>query len=288
MQSDSERSGTAEIVAVMRAVAVREPVAAVRNPDHLAEQFVGWHFRLAAKVAPLRAAVLWVAERAAPGLYAYVNARTKHFDSVLVGEVRTGAAQVVILGAGADSRAYRLPEVAGVPFFELDHPATGAWKQQRLRKVLGAVPDRIHFVPVDFNTQTLDDAFDAGKVDRSLPTVFLWEGVAPYLEDAAVAATLESISHFAAGSSVVFDYWHLDAFETPCPYPDCAKYIRTLAARGEPVLSGLDPARMDEYLTARGLQLIDTAGPQDLTRRYLRGARHSVMGFCSITHARVP
>ncbi|MFG1796835.1 class I SAM-dependent methyltransferase [Nocardia sp. NPDC049149] len=288
MQSDSERSTTAEGAAALRAAGARERDPFRRNPDNLAEFLIGARYRLGIRIAPLRAVLLWRIEREMPGLYSFVTARTKQFDQLLVGEIDGGAQQVVILGAGADSRAYRLSDAIGeVPVIEVDHPATSAWKQERLRAVPGVTANHVRFVPVDFSTRTLDDALDTASVDRAIPTVFLWEGVAPYLTAGEVDATLSSIARFAAGSSVIFDYWHRDVFDQPCPYPEGEKYIRFVAARGEPARSGLDPATLADYLAERGLDLIDNAGPQDLARRQLPGVRRPINTFSAIAHARV-
>ncbi|GAA5098826.1 class I SAM-dependent methyltransferase [Nocardia iowensis] len=288
MDGDSQRSRTAEGAAALRAAGARERDPALRNPDNLAEHLIGLRYRLGTRIPPMRAVLLWQIERRMPGLYSYVTARTKHLDELLLTETRSGAKQVVILGAGADSRAYRLSDALGdAQVFEVDHPATGAWKRERLRNLPDAHWDRVGFVAVDFGTGTLDDALADGGVDRAVPTVFLWEGVTPYLTSAEVDATLSAIARFATGSSVVFDYWYRDVFDRPCPYPEGEKFFRGLAARGEPARSGLDPATLADHLAERGLRLIDNAGPRELAR-HLPGARRPIMSFSAIAHARVP
>ncbi|WP_225727787.1 MULTISPECIES: SAM-dependent methyltransferase [unclassified Nocardia] len=284
MQSDSGRSGTAEVVAVLRAAAARDSV--LRNPDRFAERLISPWYRWGLRISLARAGLLWAAEQQAPGLYAYVTARTKYFDQVIVGEIRSGAEQVVILGAGADSRAQRLPELRSVAVYELDHPATAEWKQRRLRAAFGAVPAQVRYVPVDFGNQSLDDVLDAAEVARDRRTIFLWEGVAPYLTHPEVDVTLTAIARFRAGSSVVFDYWDQGAIDEPSRYPGAAEYLRRLAARGEPIRSGLDPNALADHLTAHGLKLVDNAGPRELAE-YLTGSGRSSLSFCWMAHARV-
>lgn len=288
MHKNSHRSRTAEGTAALRAAGAREHDPDLRNPDHLAERLIGRKYRLGVRIAPIRAMLLWDIERRMPGLYGYITARTKHMDRLLVEDVRAGARQVVILGAGADSRAYRLTgDLATIPVFEVDHPMTGAWKQNMLGRLLGRIPDHVHFISVDFGTRALRPALEAAGVDRTIPTVFLWEGVTPYLVSDDIDATLDDLAYFVSGSSIIFDYWHRDAFDHPCPYPEGDKYIRELAAREEPVRSGLDPAMLATYLAEHGWHLVDNTQPAALARQYLPGSTRKVLSLSSIAHARL-
>jgi methyltransferase (TIGR00027 family) len=259
---------------------------ALRNPDTMAERLIGWRYRLRVRVGPLRGLSLRVMDRVLPGLFAFITARTKHFDALLRQEILGGVEQVVILGAGADSRAYRFAdELATVHVYEVDHPATAAWKRAQVNRLFGVLPERVTYVPVDFSSQTLDDGLDGAGVDRGVRTVFIWEGVVPYLSSDAVDTTFASIARFVAGSSVVFDYLYQDALGESSPYPESGKYLRYLAKHGEPLLSGLDPATLDTHLAGLGLKLTDNAGPDELRRRHLSGTTVPVTSFSAIAHA---
>jgi methyltransferase (TIGR00027 family) len=289
VREDSKRSHTAEGAAALRAAGARVSDPNLRNPDAMAERLIGWQYRLRIQIAPLRALGLKMIDRLLPGLFPFVTARTKHLDALLLQEIRAGAQQVVILGAGGDSRAYRLAgELASTRVYEVDHPATGEWKRRQVIRLFGALPERVTYVPVDFSHQTLDHALDGADVDRGLRTVFLWEGVAPYLTPDAVDATLTSIARFASGSSVVFDYWYADALGESSPYPDSHKYSTYLAKHGEPLLSGLDPDTVHAHVGKFGLELVDNAGPDELRERHLGGTDVPVTAFSAIAHARVP
>jgi len=289
MLEDSKRSRTAEGAAALRAAGARVADPNLRNPDTVAERLLGWPYRIRVRVAPLRRLSLAVLERLLPGIFMFITARTKHFDALLLQEVRAGAEQVVILGAGADSRAYRFADaLAAIRVYEVDHPATAAWKQRQVRRLFGAPPERVSYVTVDFSTQTLDQALDGAEVGRAVRTVFLWEGVTAYLPPEAVDTTFASIARFAPGSSVVFDYLYQDALAEPAPYPEGSKYRTYLAKHGEPVLCGLDPATLHAHLAKHGLELVDNAGPEDLRRRHLPGTTAPITSFSAIAHARVP
>src|SRR5262245_4667332 len=203
-------STTAEAVCVLRAIAAKHPDPKIRNPDYLAEKFVSpevW------RTSPFRDDP----DRARHNPnYFWVNARTHHMDALLVDALSAGVTQVVNLGAGFDSRAYRFRErFPRARFFELDLPAMITAKRERIVKIFGAVPDRVVLVPTDFTTRPLDEVLRGAGYDRTQRTFFIWEGVTMYLPEAANVSTLRFIrSGSASGSSVVYDYV-LDAMLRP-------------------------------------------------------------------------
>ena len=282
-------SATAESVCALRAVAAQHPDPKVRNPDYLAEKFVDeavWQ-RTGYRADPGRA-------RHNPN-YFWVNARTHHMDGLLVEALAQGVTQVVNLGAGFDSRAYRFRErFPQVRFFELDLPATSAAKRERVARIFGAVPERVVFVATDFTTRPLDAVLRDAGYDRTRRTFFIWEGVTMYLPEAANQSTLQFIrSGAASGSAVVYDYV-LDGALRPdggdlYGAKSTAAY---LASVGEPLLTGWSPARAAAVATGAGLVVVSDLGPVELTARYLVGADgqpDGMMGeFTRIMHARVP
>jgi methyltransferase (TIGR00027 family) len=282
-------SRTAESVCLLRAIAATHPDPKVRNPDYLAEKFVSPEFL---RTSPFRDDP----ERARHNPnYFWVNARTHHFDALLVDALSTGATQVVNLGAGFDSRAYRFRErFPQARFFELDLPATIAAKRDRVVKIFGAVPDRVVLVATDFTTRPLDAVLrDAGH-DRTQRTFFIWEGVTPYLPEAANVSTLRAIqSGSASGSSVVYDYV-LDAALRPdggglYGAKSTAAY---LASVGEPLLTGWSQGQAAAIATREGFVIVSDVGPVELTARYLTGSDGQPDGmmseFSRIIHVRMP
>jgi methyltransferase (TIGR00027 family) len=282
-------STTAESVCVLRAVAAKHPDPKVRNPDYLAEKFVSPEFWRASPFRddPDRA-------RHNPN-YFWVNARTHHIDALLVEAVLTGATQVVNLGAGFDSRAYRFRErFPQTRFFELDLPAMIGAKRERVVKIFGAIPDRVVLIPTDFTTRPLDEVLRDAGYDRTQRTFFIWEGVTMYLPEAADLSTLRFIrSGSASGSSVVYDYV-LDAALRPdggglYGAKSTAAY---LASVGEPLLTGWSQRQAAAIATREGLVVVSDIGPAELTARYLTGSDGQPDGmmveFPRIIHLRVP
>ncbi|HMH52198.1 MAG TPA: SAM-dependent methyltransferase [Candidatus Acidoferrum sp.] len=289
LATSGQVSVTAEAVCALRAVAAQHPDPKVRNPDYLAEKFVSETFWRTAgyRSDPGRA-------RHNPN-YFWVNARTHHMDALLVEALSQGATQVVNLGAGFDSRAYRFRErFPRTRFFELDLPATIAAKRERVVKIFGAVPDRVALVATDFNTRPLEAVLRDAGYDRTQRTFFIWEGVTMYLPEAANRSTLQFIrSGSASGSSVAYDYL-LDGALRPdgggiYGAKTTAAYV---ASVGEPFLTGWSPSQAAAFATREGLVVVSDLGPAELTARYLTGSDgqpDGMMGeFQHILHARVP
>jgi methyltransferase (TIGR00027 family) len=202
--------------------------------------------------------------------------------------------QVVILGAGYDSRAYRFTSVPkAVRFFEVDLPATQEEKKARVEKALGSIPQRVTYVPIDFNTQTLEKALTQAGYDPTAKTFFIWEGVTMYLNEHGVDTTLDFIARRSApGSSVVFDYLLQSVIDGTSENPECKRGAMRVARWGEPWLYGINPGTAREFCDKRGLLLLSDLGPDQLETLYLIGKDGRVDGpiarCARIMHAGVP
>ena len=282
-------SQTAESVCALRAVAARHPDPKVRNPDYLAERFVDEAFWRASpyRTHPERA-------RHSPS-YFYVNARTHHFDALLVEALSQGATQVVNLGAGFDSRAYRFRDrFPKARFFELDLPATIAAKRDRVIKIFGAVPDRVALVATDFTARPLDQVLRDAGYDPAQKTFYIWEGVTMYLPEAANLSTLRVIrSNSAPGSSVAYDYV-LDAALRPDGggLYGARSTAAFLASVGEPLVTGWSQTQAAALAVHERFVVVSDLGAAELTARYLSGSDGEPDGMMSetlrIIHLRVP
>jgi methyltransferase (TIGR00027 family) len=166
-----------------------------------------------------------------------------------------------------DSFALRNPSFAqDVDVIEIDHPATQAFKIQRLSECEIPQPARLHFVPADLSTTSLDNALGASPFRRDRAAFFAWLGVTPYLTRAANVATLAAIASCAkAGSELVFTYLEQSALT---PDAEFQQTITAATAVGEPFLCGFEPHELDSDLSQLGLELIEDLGPVELTARY--------------------
>ncbi|MCJ7736437.1 MAG: SAM-dependent methyltransferase, partial [Anaerolineae bacterium] len=155
------------------------------------------------------------AERKGPGVLGFLVTRCRYMDDYLKVSLKAGIDQLVILGAGLDSRAYRIPGLIGqVKVFEVDHPATQAVKIAKLERFLGELPTHVTYAPIDFDVETLHKLFDFGY-SRHSKTLFICEGVVCYLTAEAVNQTLRFVAeHSGSGSSIIYDYIYTAALKT--------------------------------------------------------------------------
>jgi methyltransferase (TIGR00027 family) len=284
-------SRTASQVALFRALETARGPGRVFD-DPYAVRFLPGHYRVLARLArlrPLGRRLERLIDRRWPGPRPSAVARTRLIDDLVVDAVAGGARQVLLLGAGYDSRAFRLPALARVPVFEADHPATQRVKQRLLR---GAVrPERrahVHFVPVDLLHDDLGAALRAAGFARLEPTVIVWEGVTNYLTAPAVDATLRLLADATAtGSRLVLTYVDRRMLDHPASFPDAVAWHDAVARQGEPWTFGFDPAELPGYLAARGLRLATDLSTRDAARRYLPGRGERAAAFYRVAEAEI-
>ena len=266
----NKASRTAEQVALFRALETARGHDRVFD-DPLAVRFLHGGYRLLARAARVRPVGLRLSrfiDRRWPGPRPSAVARTRLIDDLVVEALARGARQVLLLGAGYDSRAYRLPGIDRVAVFEADHPATQAVKRRLVR---GAVrPERrrhVRYVPVDLLREDLGDALLAAGFAALEPTVVVWEGVTNYLSEPAVDATLRRIAALTAtGSSLIFTYVDRRVLDGSL---DAGNWPAAVRRAGEPWTFGFDPATLPAYVASRGLRLALDMSTRDAAVRYL-------------------
>jgi methyltransferase (TIGR00027 family) len=199
--------------------------------------------------------------------------RNRYAEDELAIAIGRGTSQYIILGAGLDSFAYRRPDLLRtLDVYEVDHPASQAWKRARIETLGIEVPARLHYVPVDFEQETLTGRLTAGGINLDAAMFFSWLGVIQYLPSAAVLGTLHEIAERAApGSQIVFQL-------IPPPATLASEereLVIALAARGkaigEPWLSFFEPEKMEEHLAGMGFTEIRHLDQAQATSRYLQG-----------------
>ncbi|WP_458688519.1 class I SAM-dependent methyltransferase [Nocardia tengchongensis] len=199
----------------------------------------------------------------------FFAARARFAEDRVAEAVAAGVRQVVILGAGLDTFAYRNPH-PGLRVFEVDHPATQAWKHQRLAASGIDQPDRLTFVPVDFETDTLAPRLAAARFSRTDPAVFVWLGVVFYLTPDAARTTLEYIAGQSEPVEVIFDY--LRSADTAEDRAQLQARAQRAAAVGEPWFSYFTPDDIAAQLRTLGFTDIEDHAAADLITGYLDGS----------------
>jgi methyltransferase (TIGR00027 family) len=205
-------------------------------------------------------------------LRAFVAARSRFAEDELARSFARGVRQYVVLGAGLDTFAYRNPYPA-LRVFEVDFPATQAWKREMLRAAGIAVPQNLTFCPVDFEKETIDRGLRLAEFRTGEPAFFSWLGVTPYLNRQTTLQTLRTISSMSAQNSVVFDYAvprsSLDAAHQ-VGFDDLASKV---AAAGEPFQGFFTPDELAQELNTMGFRSVADLGAEDIDARYFKDRR---------------
>ena len=208
----------------------------------------------------------------------YVPLRHRFIDEHLVTALDAGVAQVVLLGAGYDTRAYRFADqLDGRPVFEVDLAPISRAKAATIAKHSEQFPDaNVVRVEIDFESQALTDVLPDAGFDIAGATFFIWEGVPMYLTRAAVQATLDAVHELGAdGSQIAHDMWYL--VDDPSPLGTARRSTpNALSLIGEPVTFGVHPEDYEYFLGRHGFRIVDLALASQLQARYAPDARAAV------------
>ena len=289
----SKGSTTALGNLALACLATSEPDPTVRSEDPVAPQLLRWSdgAAAAARIRALHPIIRRAVERLIPGIYGYGLARVHHMDRILRHEVSAGIDALVILGAGYDTRAYRIRDLAELRVYEVDHPATSREKQSRIAKALKSTPTNVTFVEADLARQDLLELLADHGHERSSRTLFLLSGVSMYLSAEGMAKLFDQVAaHTSERTSLLFDYVDANVFTEPDLYYG-KEWLSYAAKAGEKPGWGIPEGEAGALLAANGLRLTSALDARELEARYLRGGDGSTVArpfeFGAIAHATV-
>jgi methyltransferase (TIGR00027 family) len=271
-------SETALATATMRALAVHDEREEIRGSDYLAEIFLTEDRGTTLKDPKVRQ---WVMKnKITPGAYEFMIARTAFFDYVVRDALLQNIPQIVLLGAGYDSRPLRFKAlVKETRMFELDAQPTQLRKKGVLEQAGIPMPNHLTFVPIDFNRDNLKDVLPAAGFSRDQRALFVWEGVTYYLSAKVVDDTLGVIRTISpAGSSICFDYASLS---TEALAEEAAKKLKEhMKSRfpAEPTKFGIPQGKVGAFLSERGYVIVEHLSPSEMEARYLTLRDGSTVG----------
>ena len=224
----------------------------------------------AMRFAPLRRLTVRAGERMVPGSWSLIVCRKRFIDDVLAAAIDDIDA-VVVLGAGMDTRAYRLVRRVELPVFEVDLPVNIARKQAAVRRALGSAPASVRLVPLDFEHGDLIATLAEHGLRSDARVFVIWEGVTQYLTEDAVRATLQALRGLASGSRLVFTYVRRGFIDGVDMYGAEVLY-RRFRQRAEIWKFGLEPETVEAFVAGYGWRIIEQAGPDHYLRTYIRPA----------------
>jgi methyltransferase (TIGR00027 family) len=277
-------SRTASYTCFSRACANKEKDPRLRGPDCLAEIFLPMAARCVQGSPLLRS--LFMRIMAPPGIYEYVLVRTKLIDEVFVQALEGGFSQIVLLGAGFDTRALRFADRnKGIRIFELDAPATQQPKIEILHRKRIHLPGELVFVPFDFNRDGLSEVLFAAGFMPHRKNLFVLEGVVMYLTPDAVDATLDFVrSTSAEGSLVVFDYVRAPVLRRENRLYGEKEIFKTVSRAGEGWTFGLEDEEVERFMSERSFEITDHYTPADLEKIFLTAEDGQRLARVNETH----
>ena len=281
----SKRSSqTANFTCFSRGCATREREEQFRGPDTIAEKLFPLPAKVILNVAPFRK--LFIKKVMPPGIHEYVLARTKVMDAAYFSALQDGFDQIVLLGAGFDSRPIRFAEHnQGTKIFELDVPTTQEAKLDVYQRRHVVVPEGVVFAPIDFDNQSTAEVLSKAGFKPGKKTLFLWEGVTMYITAKAVDDTLAFIRESSAmGSRVVFDYIYASVVRKENEHYGEEGGYEMVSRVGETWCFGLEEGTIESFLNERGFECAAHYTPQDLERLYMTRADGSLYGRINGTH----
>lgn len=264
-------AGTGSGPTVMVAIEQHFPEDRRIIDDDLAAPILPFGMRAYVRLMGFDAARDWmvrVTERRLPGLWGAVMCRKRYIDEKLT--EATGRVEAVVnLGAGFDTRAYRLPARAGVPVWELDLPENVESKRARLRKLFGAVPVHVELVPIDLDRADLSTVLLSHGYAANDRTFFVWEAVSQYLTESGVRATFDFLARAVRGSYLAFTYVRSDFLGGEVMY-GLEDLHRKYVVRDKVWLFGMAPENVEDFLGAYGWSVVEHVGYEELAARYVK------------------
>jgi methyltransferase (TIGR00027 family) len=278
---EQKPSETAFFAALRRALAYMEYGDERFGSDSLAMVFLPVHYRFLMKFKKARESGNHQLARAFPGMNEYLMARTAFFDEQFVEALGEETPQIVLLGAGYDSRAYRFARLnRGTRVFELDIAPTQNRKIKCLKARRIDIPPQVKFVPINFNLEALDGVLAKAGYRAGEKTLFTWEGVSYYLDRKSVEATLDFASQAPKDSRIAFDYTIALTAENMDKYYGAETFARTMQAyhTGEQLLFSLEEGEIGLFLEQRGLRLVEHLNAEEIEKTYLTKEDGSLTG----------
>lgn len=284
---ETKISRTAEWICFCRAISALERNECYRSDDRIALILLPDFWRLLLRIPYAGRLLLRIFT--ARGIYEYVIARTKYIDAVFREALAERFSQILLFGAGFDTRALRFrDEAGGTTIFELDAPITQEAKLGQYQKRHLDVPANVVFVPIDFDRESLPVKLDQAGFKSGEKTLFILEGVLEYLEPESVDQTFRTIQELAGpGSEVVFNYIYESVLRREDTYYGEKGSLETVAKAGESWSFGIAEGEIGRFLSRYGFELRDHRDARELEELYFKDPTGRIVGRVNGTHCLV-
>lgn len=266
-------SKTAETIAIVRMSESRKPEDERVCYDPHAIHFISQEvLNFAAHNPEKYKAFVARNESLVPGASNSIVARVRFFDDIVKSSINDGLEQLVILGAGYDTRAYRIEGLDKIKVLEVDHPATQSIKIEKITEIFGLLPEYVTYIPIDLELDNFGHQLLESGYDKSLKTLFIMEGLLMYLSPEIVDKILSFTVHNSGkGSAIIFDYIPLSVVDGTCKLEAGQNWRNGVMAVGEPFLFGIKDGKIQSFLVQRGFGNIKNMTSEDYKKAYFHG-----------------
>jgi methyltransferase (TIGR00027 family) len=265
-------SRTAQYMALFRAVETTRPKSKRLFTDRYAINFLDKELQRVTKIAawPIIGHLIpRLIHKKGIGAISSGIARTKYIDDLLEVTINEGTKQVIILGAGFDTRSVRLDFLKNVSIIEIDHPDTSNFKLEILKKNIGQLPHNVNFQQVDFNKQSLNEIAEHARISFLLPTTIIWEGVTNYLTKQTIDNTFNFTKQFISSFNIIFTYIDKDVLDNPRHFKGTDQLFDNLKNNEEQWTFGFNPNNLTSYLQQFNLALKEDLNATEYRNRYM-------------------
>lgn len=281
MKTDTP-SRTAQYMALFRAIESERPPSKRLFYDPYAIIFLDETLKLGvflSGIPVLSRLILTLIQNRGLGALSSGIARTKYIDDLLKHTISKGVEQVIILGAGFDTRALRLEFLKNIPVIEIDHPDTAKVKINKLRKTMGYLPENVKYYQIDFNKTSLTDLARKEKLNLNLPTVIIWEGVTNYLNQDAIDKTFEFTEKFTENTYIIFTYINKSVLDNPQSFQGTKQLFKMQDEHEEKWTFGFKPESVPDYLNKFNLSLIEDNSAIEYRNKYIPERTEILKGY---------
>lgn len=274
--SSNQSWRTAFLAASVRLIEQYQPRESKLFDDPFIKIFFSKMTLFLMKFKIIRDMEIMLSECMTKGAFGLIICRTKYIDGLLKSSMANGIDQLVILGAGLDTRPYRILGPNDIKIVEVDLPIIQNIKKEKILKILGALPSNITFISINFNSQTLDEVLNIPELNFSKPIFFIWEGVTQYITDAAVKNTLQFISKSSSGSTIAFSYILKSVIDKTSDMLGTDNMMNYFESKNQSWIFGLDPSKLVDFLKQFNLTLIEDIGASYYQENYLKTIKRNL------------
>ncbi len=211
-----------------------------------------------------------------PGIIAGQICRTKFIDDRTL-KVLKDVEQILIMGAGLDTRALRLSGIDQKMIYEIDLPNIQKYKKKLLNKYLGEIPSNIHYIPIDFNKTKTETALKSSSFDYNKRTLVILEAVTQYINKDAVNEVFSFISKLPKNSYLLFTYVLRDVIERKTP--EAKKLMDWSKKKHYPFIFGINPSELASFLQNYNLEIIEDVGTEFYQEKYLKPINRNIISM---------